>query len=216
MDKSGQTLLAFIAGMCLCGLSDRLGVSNAKLALVGGAFCAAAFALIVLDACVLRRASSDGTEPIFVSLFCMIGATCLGVAAARCVTDRFGTKVSHCDRPCQCRENNPETAGRGPGGAGGEASGASGAFFDFEGFAPGVGGPGRRNEEVFAKGGAVLAVGETGFDQFAGGGNDGAVVEVGRGSAAGAVAQNGKFRVVHAAESSTGTDKLSAAAKGAE
>lgn len=202
MDKSGQTLLAFIAGMCLCGLSDRLGVSNAKLALVGGAFCAAAFALIVLDACVLRRASSDGTEPIFVSLFCMIGATCLGVAAARCVTDRFGTKVSHCDRPCQCRENNPETAGRGPGGAGGEASGASGAFFDFEGFAPGVGGSGRRLESGTSERGLEHAVGEAGFDQFAGGGHDGGVVEVGRGGAAGAVAQNGKFRVVHAAESS--------------
>ena len=212
-----KTMPYFFAGLFLTALCDRFGVGNGILCHVGGGLVVGAFGLAVFGGILHLRIFRDSDGSDFLTPFGIVcavlldaGVVLLCVAAARCVTDRFGTKVSHCDRPCQCRENNPETAGRGPGGAGGEASGASGAFFDFEGFAPGVGGVGRRDESApSSECGQIRAVGKAGFDEFPGGFHDGRGCVVRSVGAAGAMAEDGEFDVVHVADSSTGGDSVS-------
>lgn len=102
-------LPAFVGGLFAVRLFERAGTGNGVLFAVGGALIAAAIALAVVFILKGWGDPEPGT-PAGLPFAAMIyaGAILVGVALARCITDRARPEAAHRNGACHCGEHGPD------------------------------------------------------------------------------------------------------------
>lgn len=217
-----KTLLYILAAFFIAGTADRLGISNGRLAVFGGCVIAVGFIVGVLGQWLCgddlfdsdSGKISDFGGLILVFLFC--GAMLCSVAAARALTNRLWPQVPQ----CECGQRGGRDDLREPDADGAENGSVRGRLapvaFGLVDAAAVEGDPVRDGGRREVTGARAEHFKQPGLAEFAERGFAARGVAGDGRAVAGGVAEDGELDVVHAAESTTGTDKLSAAAKGAE